>query len=67
MTKTINTTYKSTTTSNLIEDLKNKMFLAFERGYLPNEVLLRTIDMIECELVSRGYSWEQIEALEASA
>lgn len=67
MTNTINTTYKSTTTSNLIEDLKNKMFLAFDRGYLPNEVLLRTIDMIECELVSRGYSWEQIESLEASA
>lgn len=58
----LRTTYKQTTTQELIDDLKIKMSLAFEQGYLTN--VIDDIDRIETELVSRGFTWEQIEALE---
>lgn len=58
----LRTTYKQTTTQELIDDLKIKMSLAFQRGYLTN--IIDDIDHIETELVSRGFTWEQIEALE---
>ena len=61
---TFNNTYKATSTENLIEDLKSKMRLAFERGYIADKTLLNSIDIIECELVSRGFSWAEVEALE---
>lgn len=60
----IKTTYKQTSTEELLESLKNKMWLAFERGYLVTAV--DEIDRIETELVSRGYTWKQIEAIEAA-
>lgn len=62
---TIRTTYKQTTTTELIEHLKTKMWLAFERGYLAE--VIGDIDRLETELVSRGYTWEQIEALELAS
>ena len=61
---TFNNTIYATSTENLIEDLKTKMWLAFDRGYIANETLLNSIDIIECELVNRGYSWAEVEALE---
>lgn len=60
----IRTTYKQTSTAELLETLKTKMWLAFERGYLATVV--DEIDRIETELVSRGYTWKQIEAFEAA-
>ena len=66
MTNEMRTTYKQTSTAELVESLKIKMALSFESGYLGNQVLMESIDKIECELVSRGYTWEQIEALEAA-
>ena len=60
----LRTTYKQTTIQELINDLKIKMGLAFERGYLTN--VIDDIDRIETELVSRGFTWEQIEALETA-
>lgn len=62
MMNVIRTTYKQTSTDELLESLKIKMWLAFERGYLA--AVIGEIDRIETELVSRGYTWEQIEALE---
>lgn len=62
---TIRTTYKQTTTTELIDTLKTKMWLAFERGYLAE--VIGDIDSLETELFSRGYTWEQIEALELAA
>lgn len=59
---TIRTTYKQTTTTELIDTLRTKMWLAFERGYLAE--VIGDIDRLETELFSRGYTWEQIEALE---
>lgn len=67
MTNEMRTTYKQTSTAELVESLKIKMALAFERGYLGKEILMNSIDKIENELVARGYSWEQIEALEVVA
>lgn len=64
MMNAIRTTYKQTSTDELLETLKIKMWLAFERGYLA--AVIGEIDRIETELVSRGYTWEQIEALEAA-
>lgn len=64
MMNVIRTTYKQTSTDELLETLKIKMWLAFERGYLV--AVIGEIDRIETELVSRGYTWEQIEALEAA-
>jgi hypothetical protein len=58
----LRTTYKQTTTQELIDYLKIKMNFAFERGYLTN--VIDDIDCIETELVSRGFTWEQIETLE---
>ena len=60
----IRTTYKQTSTAELLETLKTKMWLAFERGHLA--AVVDEIDRIETELVSRGYTWKQIEALEAA-
>lgn len=60
--KHLRTTYKQTTTQELLDDLKTKMWLAFERGYITD--VIDSIDCIETELVSRGFTWEQIEALE---
>lgn len=62
---TIRTTYKQTTTTELIDTLKTKMWLGFERGYLAE--VIGDIDRLETELVSRGYTWEQIEALELAS
>lgn len=62
---TIRTTYKQTSSAELIETLKTKMWLAFERGYLAE--VIGDIDRLEAELFSRGYTWEQIEALELAA
>lgn len=64
MMNVIRTTYKQTSTEELLESLKIKMWLAFERGYLA--AVIGEIDRIETELVSRGYTWEHIEALEAA-
>lgn len=64
MMNVIRTTYKQTSTDELLESLKTKMWLANERRYL--EAVIDEIDRIETELVSRGYTWEQIEALEAA-
>lgn len=60
----LRTTYKQTTTQELLDDLKIKMSLAFERGHLTD--VIDSIDCIEIELVSRGFTWEQIEALETA-
>lgn len=64
MMNVIRTTYKQTSTEELLESLKIKMWLAFERGYL--EAVIDEIDRILTELVSRGYTFEQIEALGAA-
>lgn len=61
---TFNNTYKATSTENLIEDLKTKMWLAFSRCHINNYILLDQIDLIETELVSRGFSWAEVKALE---
>ena len=62
---TIRTTYKQTTTTELIDTLKTKMWLAFKRGYLAE--VIGDINRLETELFSRGYTWEQIEALELAS
>lgn len=58
MKNTIRTTYKQTTTEELISSLKIKNELFFKH---PCELLISQIDKISCELVSRGFTWEQVE------
>lgn len=58
MANTIRTTYKQTTTEELISSLKIKNELFFK---YPCDLLIEQIDKIECELVSRGFTWEQLE------
>lgn len=58
MTNTIKNTYKGTPTEVLIENLKIKNELFFK---YPCELLISQIDKISCELVSRGFTWEQVE------
>ena len=61
---TFNNTIYATSTEKLIEDLKTKIWLAFSRCHISNKILLNSIDIIEQELVRRGYSWAEVEALE---
>ncbi|MCQ2082546.1 MAG: hypothetical protein MJZ11_12900 [Lachnospiraceae bacterium] len=58
MTNTIKTTYKQTSTTDLVDTLKLKNELFFK---YPCELLISQIDIIQCELVSRGFTWEQVE------
>lgn len=62
MTNTIKTTYKQTSTDELISSLKIKNELFFKHPRAAN-LIISEIDKIQCELVSRGFTWEQVEAL----
>lgn len=58
MTNTIKNTYKGSSTEDLISSLrlKNELFFKY-----PCELLISQIDKISCELVDRGFTWEQVE------
>ena len=60
MTNTIKTTFKQTTTEELISSLKLNNELWFKH---PCKILISQIDKIKCELVARGFTWEQVEAM----
>lgn len=63
MTNSIRTTYKQTTTDELISSLKIKNELFIKHPCAAN-LLISEINKLECELVARGFTWEQVEALQ---